>query len=118
MALILSKAKLAQHLGTDKTLLILFGNEAQTVAVHNKAKQMKADDELAKRHVPLRVKDLGLLTPTQKRTWAAAPSMYVVLRVNAAVGRDIISEGLVTKFITVRNKPGKLKIQRAFRGGL
>jgi hypothetical protein len=118
MALISSKEKLTQHLDTDKTLLILFGSEAQTVAVHNKAKQMKADNELAKRHVPLRVADLGLMTPTQKTTWDAAPGKYVVLRVNATAGRDIISKGLVTKFMTGSDEPGKTNIQLAFRGRL
>ncbi len=118
MTLISCNEELTQHLCTDNILLILFGDDAQTVAVHNKSKKMKDDDDLKKRDVPLRVKDMELLTPAQKRAWTAAPGKYVVLRVNETNDRSIISKGLVEKFITVHNAPGKLKIQRAFRGRL
>lgn len=118
MTLITTTSQLANQLGSIQTLLILFGGDAATVAIHDVAKTMKADGKLAQRHVPLRVKNLGLLTPAQKRSWSAAEGKYVVLRVNAAAGRDKISHGSVSKFLTVYGKPGKLKILRAFRGRL
>jgi hypothetical protein len=118
MTLISSKKDLDDQLGTDKTLLILFGSEVQTIDVYNKAKQMKDNNELDERHVPLRMEDLNILTPTQKQDWTAASGNYVVLRMNKDGVRDIISDGSVTKFFTEQNKPGKTKIQLAFRGRL
>lgn len=118
MTLISNKGILTNQLGDINTLLILFGNDDKTIAVHNKAMEMKDDNELMDIHVPLRVEDLSLLTTTQQRDWQAAPGKYIVLRVNETTDRDIISEGQVTKFFTKQNKPGKLKIQLAFNGGL
>lgn len=118
MTLISTKESLKKRLGTEKTLLIFFGGDADSVAVHKVAKQMSTDGKLAKSHVPLRVKDLGLLTPTQKSSWAAAEGKYAVSRPGANANRQVISKGSVSKFLSATGKPGKLKILLAFRGNL
>ena len=117
MTLISMKERLDRHLGTEKTLLILFGDDELTVAVHARAKELKASDRLEDNFVPLRVKDLTLLTPSQKQNWSASPGRYTVSEPDANAVRQVVVTGPITDLATVQGKPSNLKIKRAFRGG-
>ena len=60
MTLISNNEELEQHLSTDNTLLILFGDDTETVAVHNKLMKMKANKrpiaKVAARPPPISIK--------------------------------------------------------------
>jgi hypothetical protein len=111
------KERLDRHLGTVNTLLILFGEDELTIAVHARAKELKANDRLEDNFVPLRVKDLTILTPTQKRDWSASPGRYVVTEPDANAVRQAVVTGPIRDLTTVQGNPSNLKIKRAFRGG-
>lgn len=118
MTLISKKERLDHHLGTVNTLLILFGDDELTVAVHACAQELKENDRLEDNFIPLRVEDLTLLTLTQKQNWAVSPGRYAVSKPDANAVRQAVVTGPVTDLATVQGKqPSNLKIKRAFRGG-